>query len=220
MNRSPESEAALVARCKTIEGLSLGQLAERMHVRVPQDPIARKGWSGLLIEQALGATAGGLALPDFHHLNIELKTIPLNATGKPTESTFVTSIPLLTIQQQTWKTSTCYSKLKRVLWLPVEGCSSIPFPQRRIGRAVLWSPNQEEEEILSTDWNLLSFMIGAGQLGLLDARIGQYLQVRPKAANANALCYGFDETGNKVSTMPRGFYLRSAFTSKIVAINL
>ena len=216
----PENEADLRLRCEAIEGLSLGQLAQRLGLVVPHDPVARKGWSGMLVERALGTTAGSLALPDFHHLNIELKTIPLNASGKPTESTFVTSIPLLTIQQQTWETSTCFAKLRRVLWLPIEGCSSIPFQHRRIGRGVLWSPSEADTAILAQDWESLSFMIGSGKLGLIDARLGQYLQVRPKASNARALCYGLDEEGNQILTMPRGFYLRSSFTSRIIGIGM
>ncbi|MGC1183416.1 MAG: DNA mismatch repair protein MutH, partial [Legionella sp.] len=38
-----------------------------------------------------------------------------------------------------------------------------------------------------------------------------------KAANGKSLCYGFDSEGNKVKTLPRGFYLRSSFTAKILS---
>lgn len=202
-------------RCETIAGLSFSQLASQLGITIPQDPLMRKGWIGMLMERALGSTAGTLALPDFHELGIELKTIPLNALGKPSESTFITSIPLLTLHQQTWKTSTCYAKLRRVLWVPVEDCVSIAFGDRRIGRAILWSPNEEEECILRQDWEMLSLMINTGRLAEIDARMGTYLQIRPKAANARSLCYGFDEEGNQVLTMPRGFYLRSVFTRQI-----
>lgn len=212
----PENEGVLLERCQAIEGLSLAQLAQRLKVSIPTDPVARKGWTGMLIERALGAMAGSLPIPDFYTLDIELKTLPLNASGRPAESTFVTSIPLLTLQQETWKTSACYAKLKRVLWIPVEGCSQIPIQHRRIGRGVLWSPSEADEAILEQDWQLLSFMIGSGQLGLIDARMGTYLQVRPKASHARALCYGLDEYGNKILTMPRGFYLRSSFTSNVL----
>jgi len=59
-------------------------------------------------------------------------------------------------------------------------------------------------------------MISTGRLAEINAGMGQYLQVRPKAANSKSLCYGFDETGNKVLTLPRGFYLRSTFTASIL----
>ena len=59
-------------------------------------------------------------------------------------------------------------------------------------------------------------MISTGQLAEIDATRGEYLQVRPKAANGQSLCYGLDEAGNKVLTLPRGFYLRRRFTQTIV----
>ena len=210
-------EIELLTRCRTIEGLSFAQLARQLGVSVPMDPIQRKGWLGVLVEKALGTTAGTEAKPDFHHLGIELKTLPMNARGTPVESTFVTSINLLTIHHERWETSQCYSKLKRVLWLPIEGDEAIVFAHRRIGRAFLWSAMHDEENILKHDWTDLSFMLGGGQLADVDARMGTYLQVRPKAANARSVCYGFDAEGNKILTLPRGFYLRPSFTEKIVS---
>ncbi|HBI21961.1 MAG TPA: DNA mismatch repair endonuclease MutH [Legionella sp.] len=211
----PASEAQLLERTHAIEGLSFAQLASRLNVCIPEHALQRKGWAGQAIEKALGASAGSRAEPDFHHLGIELKTLPMNHLGRPAESTFVTTIPLLTIHQQTWLTSTCYAKLKRVLWVPIEGDIRIPFPHRRIGGGVLWSPSVDEQAVLAQDWSELSLMIGAGQLSEIHANMGDYLQVRPKAANAKSLCYGYDDLGNKVLTLPRGFYLRSRFTDTL-----
>ncbi|KTC86813.1 DNA mismatch repair endonuclease MutH [Legionella brunensis] len=210
-----KNESELLERCAIIEGLSFLQLAALLQINIPENS-KRKGWTGLAIELALGTTAGTKSLPDFSDLGIELKTLPLNNHGKSAESTFVTSIPLLTIHQQQWLTSQCYAKLKRVLWIPIEGAREIPFEQRRIGRGFLWSPSEADERILANDWQELVFMISSGRLEEINAKFGQYLQVRPKAANAKSLCYGFDEEGNKVLTLPRGFYLRSNFTTQIM----
>lgn len=214
----PTSEEELLQRCSYIEGLSFIQLANLLKISIPYEPSKRKGWTGQAIELMLGTTAGQQALPDFVNLGIELKTLPLNHRCYPAESTFITSIPLLSIQEQTWKTSQCYSKLKRVLWIPIEGDKQIPFEERRIGQGVLWSPNAEEENILAEDWRELTFMISSGYLEQIDASLGEYLQVRPKAANAKSLCYGFDQEGSKVLTLPRGFYLRARFTKQILSM--
>lgn len=211
-----QTESELLARCQTIEGLSLAQLATTLGLSIPSHPSQRKGWAGQAIELALGTTAGNKSGPDFCSLGIELKTLPINHLGKPAESTFVTTIPLLTIHQQTWQTSQCFAKLKRVLWLPIEGDRAVPFPDRRVGRGILWSPSNGEEAVLAKDWDEFTLMISTGQLAEIDASMGDYLQVRPKAANAKSLCYGLDEDGNKVLTMPRGFYLRSSFTMTIL----
>lgn len=212
----PKSEAELIARCRDIEGLTFAQLAKYTRFNIPENPLQRKGWTGQAIELALGTTAGNQCAPDFHELGIELKTIPINQAGKPAESTFVTTIPLLTVHQQVWETSQCFSKLKRVLWIPLEGNKEIDFYNRRIGSGVIWSPNEEQANILKQDWSELTFMIGTGRLSEIDASMGEYLQVRPKAANAKSLCYGRDENGNVIQTLPRGFYLRSRFTQQLI----
>lgn len=215
-NTAPQTESELLARCQRIEGLSFAQLSMATGLIIPTNPNQRKGWVGQAIEWALGTDAANLSAPDFTALGIELKTLPIAASGKPTESTFVTTIPLLTIHQQTWQTSQCYAKLKRVLWVPIEGDTAIPYTHRRIGRGFIWSPSEEQAAILAADWEYLSGQIGTGQLETLDARAGQYLQVRPKGANGKSLCFGFDAEGNKIKTLPRGFYLRSEFTRAII----
>lgn len=212
----PLTENELIERCCAIQGLTFAQLASELGILIPENPAQRKGWVGQIIEYALGASAGNQSCPDFPSLGVELKTIPVNHLGRPAESTFITTIPLLTVHQQTWETSQCFAKLKRVLWVPIEGCSTIPFQSRRIGVGIIWSPNLEQQRILANDWSELTLMIGTGKLSQINATMGEYLQVRPKAANAKSLCYGFDEEGNKIQTLPRGFYLRSRFTAEII----
>lgn len=214
-NTSPKTELELIQRCAELVGLSFAQLALGLGLCIPTNPAQRKGWIGQAIEFALGANAQNQSLPDFQELGVELKTLPLAKSGKPTESTFVTSIPLLTIHQQAWKSSQCYTKLQRVLWVPVEGDTDIPYFQRRIGQGFLWSPSRAQEAILASDWNYLVQQISTGYLETLNASAGEYLQVRPKGANGKSLCYGLDEEGNKIQTLPRGFYLRTRFTEQL-----
>lgn len=212
----PESEADLLARCRRVVGWSVAQLAHELKLVIPTNPLQCKGFLGKALEIALGADAGSRSQPDFSGLGIELKTLPLLASGKPAESTFVTTIPLLRVHQQTWETSQCFAKLRRVLWFPVEGDVRVPFLHRRLGEARLWSPSIEDLAVLERDWSELTCLISMGRLADVDARMGDYLQVRPKAANARSLCYGFDEEGRKILTLPRGFYLRSTFTATIL----
>jgi len=216
MKKAPRNETELLRNCQNIYGLTFAQLASYLDLVIPENPVKRKGWAGQAIELALGTTASNHAIPDFHHLGIELKTIPIGSNGVPVESTFITSIPLLTIHKQSWLTSQCYQKLKRVLWLPIEHDKKIPFHQRRIGMGFLWSPTDLQLKKLEQDWTLLTNMIVMGQLEEIDARLGDYIQIRPKGANAKSLCYAFDKQGNKIKTLPRGFYLRSLFTKSII----
>ena len=102
------------------------------------------------------------------------------------------------------------------MWLPLEDDERIPYKYRRVGQGILWSPSRTEEAILQNDWQELTLLISTGHVANINAGMGEYLQVRPKAANSKSLCYGFDEFGNKVKTLPRGFYLRSSFTTRIL----
>ncbi len=210
------TQAELLSRCERLAGFSFAELADLLQMPLPATTTQGKGWIGQLIERALGAYAASKPIPDFPHLGIELKTLPVNAKGLPSESTFVCSIPLMTIKHERFETSTVYHKLKRVLWFPIEADKSIPFAKRRLGNALLWSPQEEELAVLRTDWEEAVDMIARGEFAKITAHFGQVLQVRPKGASAKSLTEAIDEDGQRVKTMPRGFYLRPDFTHKIL----
>ena len=213
----PLSEAELLANAEGIAGLTLGELAAKLDLDVPTSLQVAKGWVGQLIEQSLGATAASLPEPDFQHIGVELKTLPINHHGQPQESTYVCTVPLLDNTGLQWETSWVRRKLRRVLWVPVEADTTLPVAARRIGMALLWTPSPQQEAVLKQDWEELMDLIVTGQLAQISARHGTWLQIRPKAANARVLCTTFDEQGAPAETLPRGFYLRPAFTRTLLA---
>jgi DNA mismatch repair protein MutH len=213
----PTSENELLSRAWGVAGLTLGELGERMGVEVPAESARAKGVAGQILEKALGAAAASRAEPDFVGLGIELKTIPLDAHGKPRESTFVCSISLAAMADTDWEHSTVLKKLGRVLFVPVEAASSTALRDRRVGRAYLWAPTPEERELLRADWERLASMIAAGDVAEVTGHLGKVLQVRPKAASGRSRRRAPDEEGAVQWTMPRGFYLRPSFTEAVLA---
>ncbi|MGW8227461.1 MAG: DNA mismatch repair endonuclease MutH [Gammaproteobacteria bacterium] len=213
----PLSEADLLANAEGIAGLTLGDLAAKLDLNVPASLQAAKGWVGQLIEHCLGATAASLPEPDFQHIGVELKTLPINRLGQPQESTYVCTVPLLDNTGLKWETSWVRRKLQRVLWVPVEADATLPVAVRRIGMALLWTPSPQQEAVLKQDWEELMELIVTGKLAQISAHHGTWLQIRPKAANARALCTTFDEQGAPTETLPRGFYLRPSFTRTLLA---
>lgn len=212
----PASEEELLQRCRDIAGLSLGELAARAGVAVPDNLLRQKGWVGQLLEQILGADAQSLAEPDFRAIGVELKTLPVDNNGLPRESTYVCTVPLEEGLEPTWEASWVRRKLSRVLWLPVEAEREIPIAQRRIGTALLWSPSAEEDALLRRDWEELAEMICMGELEQITARMGSVLQIRPKAANSKVRCKTVGADGEAILTNPRGYYLRTSFTRKLL----
>ncbi|MDY4280790.1 MAG: DNA mismatch repair endonuclease MutH [[Pasteurella] mairii] len=212
----PQTEQALLERAKQIAGLTLGELAAELHISVPPNLKRDKGWVGTLIEIALGASAGSKAEQDFSHLGIELKTIPINAAGKPLETTFVSLAPLVQNTGITWENSHVKHKLSKVLWIPVEGERQLPLAQRHIGAPILWQPNARQAQQLRQDWEELMEYIVLGQLDKINARLGEVLQLRPKGANSRALTKGIGPHGELIDTLPLGFYLRKNFTAEIL----
>lgn len=219
MKPEPQSESELLERAWSVAGLSFAELAQEAKMTVPPDLRRDKGWVGQLLEWHLGATAGSKPQQDFEKLGIELKTIPISYTGKPLETTFVCVAPLVGIHGLSWENSHVRNKLSRVLWVPVEGEREIPLAERRVGSPLIWSPTQEEELQLKTDWEELMDLIVTGHVEQITARHGEVLQLRPKAANGRALTEAYGASGRIIKTRPRGFYLRTQFTAALLDSN-
>lgn len=203
-------------RAETLAGRTLSEVAQQLGVAVPKNFKRHKGWSGQLIETYLGATAGSKPQQDFAHLGIELKTLPLSSQQTPLETTYVCYAPLTHIAGLTWENSNVRNKLQRVLWIPVEGERSISPQDRMIGSPIMWSPSAAEDAALQQDWEELMDLIALGKIESLTARIGEVMQLRPKAADGQALTSAIGGQGQIIQTRPRGFYLRKEFTSQIL----
>ncbi|MBO1256627.1 DNA mismatch repair endonuclease MutH [Alteromonas sp. 5E99-2] len=212
----PSSIDSLAELANAIAGYTLGELAQFASIEIPTNFQRHKGWSGQLIELWLGASAGSKPIQDFPELGIELKTIPIDALGRPLETTYVCYAPLLLKPGECWETSNVRNKLNLVLWVPIEGERSIPIHDRRVGTPFLWQPNEQESAQLAQDWNELSELIMSGKVESITSRHGNVLQLRPKAANGSVLTDAIGEEGQRIQTRPRGFYLKKAFTQNIL----
>ncbi|WP_105895091.1 DNA mismatch repair endonuclease MutH [Haemophilus influenzae] len=212
----PQTLEQLLAQAQSIAGLTFGELADELHIPVPIDLKRDKGWGGMLLERALGATAGSKAEQDFSHLGVELKTLPINAEGYPLETTFVSLAPLVQNSGVKWENSHVRHKLSCVLWMPIEGSRHIPLRERHIGAPIFWKPTAEQERQLKQDWEELMDLIVLGKLDQITARIGEVMQLRPKGANSRAVTKGIGKNGEIIDTLPLGFYLRKEFTAQIL----
>jgi DNA mismatch repair protein MutH len=201
---APRDEAELVSRLGALTGRPLAEVAAQHGVSVR----ANKGWAGLVVERALGATAGSRAEPDFPALGIELKTIPVDERGRPVESCFVASLDLAATDLR-WEASGVRKKLERVAWVPVEA-----FGERRCGRGFVWSPSDAEVATLRGDYEDIVDLLEVG--ARVTARTGTWLQLRPKGRDSRQLRWALDEEGALGRAPPRAFYLRRSFTARLL----
>jgi len=220
MNLAPPStEAELMQRARALSGFTLAEVAARFGLSAPPDLRRAKGFVGALIERALRGELAHWAATPHGALGVELKTLPVDATGRVLESTFVCTIPLAQIGEVEWDASWVRRKLARVLWVPVEGQRTIAVGARRIGEPLLWALPPEAETQLRFDWEELAGIIGRGDVETITGHIGRCLQIRPKARDSQARRRGIDADGARFHTLPRGFYLRATFTSQILRQN-
>lgn len=209
--------AELLARALRLEGKTLVDLARLAGTPIPGRGTHHKGRVGELVERILGATAGSSPRPDFPEIGVELKTIPVDASGRPHESTFVCSVSLADADCAEWETSVVRVKLARVLWVPVTGHPALPAAERRLGRPLLWEPTPEQEGLLRADFEEIMGRIGAGGIEEISAHVGRWLQLRPKARDGSERTLSFGPDGERIATVPRGFYLRARFTRALLA---
>ncbi len=208
----PRDEAELRWRAAQLSGRTVREISDALAFSVGGEAVRTKGKVGELLERALGASAGSAAAPDFPHLGVELKSIPVDAAGRPSESTFVCALSVAEADGAEWETSWARAKLSCVLWVPVVGEGD----ERRIGAPLLWRPTPAQEAVLHADFDDLVGRIGAGGIESLTARDGRWLQIRPKAAHGRVRTVAYGDEGERISTVPRGFYLRARFTGALL----
>lgn len=205
-----------MARARALEGCALVEIAIALGVPVSDDAVRTKGKGGELLERALGATGGSQAVHDFPELGVELKSIPVDPNGKVLESTYVCRFELDDAETAEWDSSWARAKLACVLWVPVVAERKAPWSSRVVGRAVLWTPSDDEAATLRSDFDDVVGLVGKGDVDALDGRTGDALHVRPKAPNGQRTKRVRTPDGHVIATVPRGFYLRPSFTQRIV----
>jgi DNA mismatch repair protein MutH len=207
---------ALLTRARALVGKRVGDVATSLGVSSAGQAVRTKGTPGAILELALGATGGSTKVHDFPDLGVELKTIPVDLRGVPVESTYVCTLSLADAETQEWEDSWVRAKLSRVLFVPLVAGEGEPWPARRIGEPVLWSPTPEQDSVLRGDFDDVVGLVGVGRIEELTAHRGRWLQVRPKAAHGRVRTVAFGSEGEAIATIPRGFYLRTRFTGAIL----
>lgn len=65
LSSPPQSQEQLLAQARQLAGYTLGELAALAGIPIPRDLKRDKGWTGILLELWLGASAGSKPEQDF-----------------------------------------------------------------------------------------------------------------------------------------------------------
>lgn len=207
--------ATLLGRARSLEGRTVADLAVLANAGAPSGGASTKGKVGELLERVLGATGGsGERVVDFPSLGLELKTIPTTDAGRVLESTFVCAVRV--DEDVDFDASWVKRKLARVLFVPIVGERRSPAPSRRVGGAVLWEPSDAQLAELRADYDDIMGLLGIGRVEDVSGHLGRWLQLRPKARDGSPRALAFGRDGERIRTVPRGFYLRPLLTEALL----
>jgi DNA mismatch repair protein MutH len=212
----PINETVLLRFAEGLSGCSLGELSGIMLKTIPRTLKANKGFIGCLLEEILGARSGNKAQQDFLDIGVELKTIPINKNSVPLELTFICSVPLKKNIGLMWKNSFFYKKIRRVLWIPIQGEKSVPVSDRFIGKPFLWTPNSIQENLIRSDWEELMDLIILGGIEDITAKNGEVLQILKRSRYHSYLTRAIGKNGEVIFTLPRCFYFKKNLTFSIL----
>ncbi len=205
----------LMAKLDNIAFKTIGALVDEYKIIAPKNLKSAKGWLGNFIELLLGATAAATAQMDLVELGIELKTIPVNQDYKAIESTYVCTLDS-NARMINFHDSWVCKKLSKVLFVPILVDKNKILTEYKILKPFLWQPDLTSFNIIAQDYNEITEIFYSGNGHSLTAKYGTYLHLRPKAANAAQANYYLDHNANQSPLGPKGFYLRTIFTNKLL----
>ena len=206
----------LQERLDLIVGRTIAELAILAKVPIPKHNKSAKGLAGQLVEIFLGAHAGNLAKPDFPHLGIELKTVPINFKCSPIASTYVCMANLHPRRFVPFKESTLYHKIRSLLLVFLLTTTSMPIWERVVAGYCFYEPEPHIMQQIEVDYNEFQELILLGNTSKIDGSYGNILQMLPKGANANDTVLVRNEESETIATMSRGYYLRNSFTKNVI----
>lgn len=210
----PLSLDELMNRAVSLAGRTLAETAAALGYRLPRTLTTNKGFIGQIAELSLGATAGPDPEPDFPALGVELKTLPIREDGRPLEATYICQARMTGVESTELAESYLMKKLERVLFVPILGGDTLA--ERRFAMPLIWSPNPDELATLRADFLMLQSRVRMGEADDLTSRDGVALHLRPKALSSRERTLGISDEGWAVPVRPKAWYLRPAFTERII----
>lgn len=210
-------EKILLMYAQGLNGYSVEEVSIALSESVPKKLTKNKGFIGSLLEKVLGSQAiNNKSCVDFPFLGIELKSIPINKLNYPVESTFICNVPLTRNTGLSWKSSYFYQKIKKILWVSVQGDKKILLKNRLFKKSFIWVPSTYEIGILKSDWEVLIDKIILGKIKEINSSDSSIIQIKNKYSKKSNVITFTNNYGHLTSIRPKAFYFKKSFTAYLL----
>lgn len=226
LNYDLSSKDSILSHAKKLENKTILWTLENVSDKPVEINLKNKGNIGNFIEKYwFGIENNSKPEPDFEEAGIELKVVPLKRNAKNQlvikERTKVCSLNYMTILDEEWSTSHAKRKLNKVLFVFYEYCTE-QIENSKVVRVLLWELGNNDEKILSDDWEKIYGFIEEGKAHELSETISKSL-----AASRSGSGGRHKKTGKLKDLVPqpvtdyesealkRAFSLKPPFTSQL-----
>lgn len=202
----------ILLKCNMITYKTIGEILHYSN-KISHSPLS-KGYIGYIVENFFCTSSSNKAKNDFSHLDIELKTLPLNIKNEPLNSVFICSFSP-DIKYLKWKQSVLYNKIKHILWVPYYKFPDNNLFEYKFLKPFFYKINKHHEIIIKNDWYNLLTLFYKGNFNTLN-KFGKYLQIASHSRFNNDLIEVFDSNGNKKTITRMSFYLNKNFIKELI----
>jgi DNA mismatch repair protein MutH len=150
---------------------------------------------------------------DFQRFGVEIKTVPVDSSGRPVESTSFPTFIHEELAFETWEDSDLLGRLNRILFILIERAKGQPQEEAVVRRAFFWSPSEAELRAIRMEWEQFRDLIVQGHAAHLPkASETVYIHVRPKGRDARDR----DLAPGGVDVIRKCFWLNDRYVERIV----
>jgi len=216
----PSDPASIEAYAKRLVGHCLRDMLPLDEQITYQSGVGKGGLGDLVERGYFGINPGNISQPDFTEAGVELKTTPAKRVGKrlrAKERLVLQMIDYDVVCGENWENSSFRSKnelLLLMIYLWEEGRAPLDYVFK-IAR--LWSPPEEDLEIIRDDWEAIVAKIRDGRAHELSEGDTMYLAACTKSSK------GSDrrtQPYSDVPAKPRAFAFKASYMNSVIEESL
>jgi DNA mismatch repair endonuclease MutH len=207
-NPAAAFEARIIEAFEPYVGLDFASLAQA----VGREDKIGKAAVAQVVRAIVGERTSGRS-GDFLRFGVELKTVPVDMSGRVVEAM---SFPAFVHEElifETWESSDLLGRLNRVLIVPVHRGRGATLRDTRLGSPFFWSPAAPDLSGIRSEWERFRSLIEMGQAQRLPLPSEtRFIHVRPKGRNSSDR----DLAPGGIDVIKKSFWLNQSYVESIL----